>query len=118
MVSFAFYSVPVLQQSSPRKDLKILKGYLWFLCRLVQARSPLDLRACEYLLSTAKRKLIPLILRVFKPLVFLQPIQIHVAMAAIWGSAFDVSTFNLKPIILFVHLFVPLTHRIGLSNPV
>jgi hypothetical protein len=35
MVSPTFYSVPVLHQPSPREDLKNLKGYLWFLCRLV-----------------------------------------------------------------------------------
>jgi hypothetical protein len=54
MVSFALYPVPVLHQPSFREDLKNLKGYLWFLCRLVQARSPLDLSACKDLLNTAQ----------------------------------------------------------------
>jgi hypothetical protein len=72
MVSSTFHSVPVLQQPSTREDLKNLKGYLWFLCRLIQASSPLGLSACKDLLNTAKEVHPFLFLRIFKPLVFRQ----------------------------------------------
>ncbi len=72
---------------------------------LVQAHSPLELGACKDLLT---QQTIPLILRIFKPLVFANLLQILVysTMANIWGSAFDVSTFSFQPIILFVRLYL------------
>ncbi len=119
MISSTFYSVPVLQQPPSRKDLKNLKGYLWFFyavrSRLLLLWISVPIRICK----TQQRSLSLFILSIFKPLVFLNTFKI-ISMPSIWGSAFDVSTFFVNPIFLFeinsLCVFGPNILHLSLTN--